>query len=77
MKQLHQEKIKLSSELSSIEETKIIITEKILLENIMSNFDKFDYADKIEKLKLDLKRSKILLKDAQKTIWVRKLSFRI
>ena len=82
--QLHQEKIKHSSELSSIEDefehqkrklleqirgleyeleinykvTKNIITEKILLD-----FYKFDYEEKIEKLKLDLKRNKILLKD--------------
>ena len=48
--------------------TKNIITEKILLENKMSNFDKFEYEEKIEKLKLDLKRSKVLLKDAQKQL---------
>ena len=46
-------------------ETQNIITEKILLDNTRSNFDEFEYEAKIEKLELDLKRSKIILKDAQ------------
>ena len=46
-------------------ETQSIIMEKIILENKISNFDEFKYEAKIEKLQLDLKRSKIILKDAQ------------
>ena len=49
-------------------ETQNIITEKILLDNKRSNFDEFEYEEKTEKLKLDLKRSKTVLKDAQKQI---------
>ena len=40
----------------------------MFLENKMSTFDKFEYEEKIEKLKLDFKRSNILLKDAKKQL---------
>ena len=51
--------------------TKNIITEKILLD-----FYKFDYEEKIEKLKLDLKRNKILLKDPQNKLATGNYHFR-
>ena len=51
--------------------TKNIITEKILLD-----FYKFDYEEKIEKLKLDLKRNKVLLKDPQNKLATGNYHFR-
>ena len=50
------------------EETQDIFIDKIFLENKISNFDEFECEEKIEKLKLDLKRSTILLKDATKQL---------
>ena len=42
------------------------------MENKISDFDEFEYKKKIENLKLDLKRSNIVLKDAQKATFVMK-----
>jgi glycerol-3-phosphate cytidylyltransferase-like family protein len=50
------------------EATQRIIKDKIPLGNKMSNNDEFECEEKIKKLKLDLKRSNILLKDAQKQL---------
>ena len=82
--EFEKQKIKLVGHIRSLEkelesnykETQNLIKDKICLENEISNFDEFEYEDKIENLKLDLKKTQILLKDAQTELVFRNDHFR-